>query len=77
MKYINDRKLPDKAIDLIDQAGSTVKLMLIKTSYGKKYEKEDVDEKIKINVFSNYKSMLSKWGKRKVKNFQKLMQRNS
>ncbi len=77
IKYINDRKLPDKAIDLIDQAGSTVKINAYKKpAMAKNMEKvlmnEDVDEKIKINVFSNYKSMLSKWGKRKSKKLPKV-----
>ncbi|NDG52965.1 MAG: ATP-dependent Clp protease ATP-binding subunit [Flavobacteriia bacterium] len=77
VKYINDRKLPDKAIDLIDQAGSTVKIdSYKKPAMAKNMEKvlmnEDVDESIKINVFSNYKSMLNKWGKKKSKKLPKV-----
>ncbi len=39
VKYINDRFLPDKAIDLIDEASARVKLHLSKSSEIKKMEK--------------------------------------
>ena len=41
-RYINDRNLPDKAIDLIDEAGSGVRL--------KKLEKADETEKLKEEI---------------------------
>jgi ATP-dependent Clp protease ATP-binding subunit ClpC len=77
MKYINDRKLPDKAIDLIDQAGSIVKIKSYKKpKMAKNMEKvlinEDVDDDIKINIFSTYKEMINKWGERKIKNIAKV-----
>ncbi len=77
MKYINDRKLPDKAIDLIDQAGSIVKIKSYKKpKMAKNMEKvlinEDVDDDIKINIFSTYKEMINKWGKKKIKNVAKV-----
>ena len=72
IKYINDRKLPDKAIDLIDQAGSAVKISKYKKpKVAKNMEKalinDDVDESIKENIFASYKKVLDKWGKTKMK----------
>ena len=76
-KYINDRKLPDKAIDLIDQAGALVKIKSYKKpKMAKNMEKllinNDVDDKIKQNVFSTYKDLLNKWGEKKSKNLAKV-----
>jgi ATP-dependent Clp protease ATP-binding subunit ClpC len=77
IKYINDRKLPDKAIDLIDQAGSSVKIRSYKKpKIAKQMEKvltsDDVSEDIKDNVFDSYKEVVYKWGKRKGKNIAKV-----
>lgn len=73
IKYINDRKLPDKAIDLIDQAGSSVKIKSYKKpKMAKQMEKvltnEEVSEDIKKNVFSSYKKVVEKWSEKKIKN---------
>ena len=38
-RYINDRFLPDKAIDLIDEASSKVRLLGLKTSNAGKLER--------------------------------------
>jgi len=72
MKYINDRKLPDKAIDLIDQAGASVKIASYKKpKMAKNMEKvlinDEVDESIKKNVFTSYQKVLDKWSKNKMK----------
>lgn len=76
-KYINDKKLPDKAIDLIDQAGASVKIKSYKKpKMAKQMEKiltnDEITEDIKKNVFSSYKDIVSKWGKKKVKNMAKV-----
>jgi ATP-dependent Clp protease ATP-binding subunit ClpC len=72
IKYINDRKLPDKAIDLIDQAGASVKIASYKKpKMAKNMEKvlisDEIDDSIKDNVFSSYKKVLNKWSKNKMK----------
>ena len=72
-KYIPDRKLPDKAIDLIDQAGSAVKIQKYRRpKAAKRMERvlldKDISEKIKNNVLNSYKEALEKWGKSKLKN---------
>jgi len=72
-KYINNKQLPDKAIDLIDQAGSLLKIKYYKKpKIAKQMEKvltsENVDSKIKNNLFHNYTNILDKWGKKKSKN---------
>lgn len=77
VKYINNRKLPDKAIDLIDQAGSLVKIKSYrKPKMARNMEKllvnEEVDQSIKVNVFNTYKDMLNKWGQKKSKNLAKV-----
>ncbi|MCR4956401.1 MAG: ATP-dependent Clp protease ATP-binding subunit [Lachnospiraceae bacterium] len=43
-RYINDRNLPDKAIDVIDEAASKVKLQQIKVPETKKKLEEEVQE---------------------------------
>ena len=70
-KFIIDRKLPDKAIDLLDQAGSKLKISHFqKPKMAKQMEKvliaEDVETSIKENVFKTYKETLDKWQKRKL-----------
>lgn len=70
-KFMVDRKLPDKAIDLLDQAGSKLKISYFKKpNMAKQMEKilisDDVDTNIKQNVFENYKKTLEQWSKRKV-----------
>ena len=77
IKYISDRKLPDKAIDLIDQAGASVKIRSYKKpKIAKQMEKvltsDDISEDIKDNVFDSYKEVVYKWGKRKGKNIAKV-----
>lgn len=72
-KYINNKQLPDKAIDLIDQAGSSLKIKHYKKpKIAKQMEKvlmsDDVDSKVKNNIFQNYTETLNKWSKRKNKN---------
>jgi len=44
-RYINDRFLPDKAIDLIDEAGSKIRL----TVYAQPDSLKEIEEKIKLN----------------------------
>ena len=66
VKYINDRKLPDKAIDLIDQAGAAVKIRSFKKpSMAKKMEKvltnDEISNSIKSSVFDSYKKLMEKW----------------
>ena len=70
-KFIVDRKLPDKAIDLLDQAGSKLKISHFKKpKMAKQMEKvlvsEDVDHSIKQNVFKSYQDTLDKWSKKKI-----------
>lgn len=72
LKYINDRKLPDKAIDLLDQAGAVSKIKNFKKpKIAKQMEKvlldNNIDESIKANVYSNYKDTVYKWGEKKDK----------
>ena len=71
-KYINDRKLPDKAIDLLDQAGAALKIKFYKKPHlVKNMEKslmsEDIDVETKSKIYENYKTQLNSWGKRKSK----------
>lgn len=73
IKYINDRKLPDKAIDLIDQAGAALKIKSYKKpKIAKQMEKALIDEDLPISlreeVLESYKNVVSKWGQKKVKN---------
>ena len=72
-KYINNKQLPDKAIDLIDQAGSLLKIKYYKKpKIAKQMEKvlmsDNVDSKVKNSIFQNYTETLNKWSKRKNKN---------
>lgn len=71
--YINNRKFPDKALDLIDQAGANVKIAYYKKpESAKRMEKvlmsDDVDVDVKTKVYSSYKQIMERWGKRKSKN---------
>ena len=72
IKYIHDRKLPDKAIDLLDQAGAASKIKNFKKpKIAKQMEKvlldANVNESIKANVYSNYRDTVYKWGEKKDK----------
>jgi ATP-dependent Clp protease ATP-binding subunit ClpC len=76
-KYINDKKLPDKAIDLLDQAGSKVKIKYFKKpEEAKKMEKamndESIDIKAKGFIFERYKKIISKWSDSKLKKLPKV-----
>ncbi|MDO4333861.1 MAG: ATP-dependent Clp protease ATP-binding subunit [Eubacteriales bacterium] len=58
-RYINDRKLPDKAIDLMDEAGAAVRLKTMQTPHelGELQEKinkldEQIERSIRMEVFS-------------------------
>jgi len=76
-KFIVDRKLPDKAIDLLDQAGSITKIKCFKKpKMAKQMEKvlvnEDVDDSIKVNVFNTYKKTIDDWNKKNIKRSPKI-----
>lgn len=78
-KYINSKKLPDKAIDLLDQAGSKLKIKhFIKPTTAKQMEEimnsKAVDSATKKAVFEKYKKLINRWTKSKLK---KLPQVNS
>jgi ATP-dependent Clp protease ATP-binding subunit ClpC len=65
-KYINDKKLPDKAIDLLDQAGSKVKIKYFKKpTTVKNMERMMADDSVDLDsknfVFQKYKKIISKW----------------
>ena len=71
--YINDKKLPDKAIDLIDQSGSEVKIKYFKkpklaVQMEKALSSDDIDAKTKESLYDSYTDVLQKWTKRKAKN---------
>lgn len=71
-KYINDKKLPDKAIDVIDQAAAKLKIKSFrKPNSAKALEKiisdPSVDQTTKQNVFERYKCLMKKWGAKKIK----------
>jgi len=71
--YIPNRKFPDKAIDLIDQAGASVKINFYKKpKKAKLIEKalisEDIDRQTKDYIYEDYKKTMNKWGARKTKN---------
>jgi ATP-dependent Clp protease ATP-binding subunit ClpC len=73
VKYINNRRLPDKAIDLLDQAGSSLKIKFFKkppmaNQMEKALASEEIDTQTKDVIFKSYKKLLEKWGKRKSKN---------
>jgi len=68
--YIQDRKLPDKAIDLLDQAGAHVKINFFKKpKSAKQMEKilinESVNQQSKEKLYEEYKKVMTSWGKRK------------
>ena len=72
-RYIHSKKLPDKAIDLIDQAGAALKIKSYKKpKKAKLIEKalhsDDVDSNAKHQLYEDYKEIINKWGKRKAKN---------
>lgn len=71
--YINNKKLPDKAIDLVDQAGAQLKIASYqKPKSAKIMEKalhsESLDDATKNEIYANYKKTLKKWGQKKSKN---------
>ena len=70
--YINDKKLPDKAIDLIDQAGSQLKIKYFKkpkmaVQMEKALCSEDIDSQTKDSIFQSYTDVIDKWTKKKSK----------
>lgn len=70
--YINDKKLPDKAIDLIDQAGSQLKIKYFKkpkmaVQMEKALSSEDIDSQTKDSIFQSYTDVIDKWTKKKSK----------
>lgn len=70
--YINDKKLPDKAIDLIDQSGSEVKIQYFKKpkiaiQMEKALSSTEIDVKTKESLYDSYTDTLEKWTKRKAK----------
>lgn len=71
-RYVKDRALPDKAIDLIDQAGARLKIKFYKKPNSlRALEKiivdPEVDDKTKRTVFTKYQSRMRKWGSRQLK----------
>ncbi len=71
-KYINDKSLPDKAIDLIDQAAARLKIKTFKKpNSAKAMEKvisdPDVDHVTKANLYEKYKNLMDKWSNKKLK----------
>lgn len=70
--YVNDKKLPDKAIDLIDQAGSQLKIKYFKkpkmaVQMEKALCSEDIDSQTKDSIFQSYTEVIDKWTKKKSK----------
>jgi ATP-dependent Clp protease ATP-binding subunit ClpC len=70
--YVNDKKLPDKAIDLIDQAGSQLKIKYFKkpkmaVQMEKALSSEDIDSQTKDSIFQSYTDVIDKWTKKKSK----------
>lgn len=70
--YVNDKKLPDKAIDLIDQAGSQLKIKYFKkpkmaVQMEKALCSEDIDSQTKDSIFQSYTDVIDKWTKKKSK----------
>lgn len=51
-KHINDRYLPDKAIDLIDEAGAAMEIMETTTAIGKKEIAEVLSKTCKVDALS-------------------------
>jgi len=71
-KFIHNKQLPDKAIDLLDQAGSFVKIKNYKKpKMAKQMEKaltsDDIDSLTKNKIYEDYKKILEQWGKKKNK----------
>ena len=80
-KYINDKRLPDKAIDLLDQAGSKVKIQYFKKpNEAKKMERamsdDSIDSSSKSYIFERYKKIISKWSDSKLKKLPKVTNLN-
>ena len=72
-KYINNKQLPDKAIDLIDQAGVAVKMSHYKKpKIAKQMEKiltnDNTPNETRHKVYDEYKSLMQKWSEKKNKN---------
>jgi ATP-dependent Clp protease ATP-binding subunit ClpC len=72
VKYINHRKLPDKAIDLIDQAGSKLKISHFKkpeliNQMEKALSSGEVDDDTKDIIYESYKKKMESWNKRQRK----------
>lgn len=72
-KYINNKKLPDKAIDLLDQAGSKIKIKYFKKPKSAKLMEElmngdSVNPAEKNAIFEKYKKLINRWTKNKLKN---------
>jgi ATP-dependent Clp protease ATP-binding subunit ClpC len=70
--YINDKKLPDKAIDLLDQSGSELKIKYFKkpkmaVQMEKALSSEEIDAKTKESIYDSYTDVINKWTKRKAK----------
>ena len=70
--YINDKKLPDKAIDLLDQSGSELKIKYFKkpkmaVQMEKALSSEEIDAKTKESIYASYTDVINKWTKRKAK----------
>ena len=69
VRYINDRQLPDKAIDIIDQAGSKVKMKNFHkpkaSDLEKTLEKMMLSKKVPSSkqekVLQDYQNVLDKW----------------
>lgn len=73
-KYIHNKQLPDKAIDLLDQAGAALKISHYKKpKIAKNMEKvltsDTVEMSVKNDLYENYKKIIEKWGKKKQKKF--------
>lgn len=81
INFIHNKQLPDKAIDLLDQAGSSLKLNFYKKpKIARQMEhaflNEDLDTETKSSIYENYKSLLNKWSEKKVKNPPKVQKKH-
>tara|TARA_Y100000310_G_scaffold293325_1_gene322835 strand:- start:25 stop:2472 length:2448 start_codon:yes stop_codon:yes gene_type:complete len=77
-RYVNDRKLPDKAIDIIDQAGAKVKInSFIRPDQAKILEKTinnpDYSNKEKEKICQDYEKIMIDWAKEVAKNVPKVV----
>ena len=71
VKYLQDYRLPDKAIDILDQAGSRVKIKNIcRPESAKKIEKKfdnikptESDIELEESLLKEYETILNKWQK--------------